>query len=139
MYTASDEHEALRLQIHDSLRRAQARRDGLKHTNTRYGVLNVTLAALATFVAGLSTVSGVPLFGDDWRFTCGVAAVLTLGATVIAGLQKQLADPESLNAASECVGKLRSLEIEASPRTYDVEAVRERYKGILTDFSSLDL
>jgi hypothetical protein len=64
---------------------------------------------LATFFAGVSSLSGTPIVVNDWRITCAIAAVFTLGATIAGGAQSQLAKPELLTQASECVGKLRAL------------------------------
>lgn len=128
--------EILRQQIYSSLDKAQAHRNNLKRANTRYSIVNILLSAAATFIAGQAAVTGNPI--NSWRFTCMIASGYALGATVTAGLQKQLADPDLLTEASECVGKLKSLKIETIAPTYDLQEVSDKYEQILSEFSSID-
>ncbi len=136
--TSNDQHQELRQHIHDSLRKASAHRDRLKRVSTRYSVINIVLGSLATLVAGVSAVQAAPVTGS-WVSTCGIASLFAFGGTVVMGLQKQLADPDLLNEASECVGRLRALRVDTVPPTYDVEVVRQKYQQVLSDFSRIDL
>jgi predicted cupin superfamily sugar epimerase len=105
----------------------------------RYTLAGLALSALATFFAGLSSLAGKPLVVDDWRVTCAVAAVFTLGATIATGVQSQLAKPDLLTQASECVGKLRALMSDTLSPTFDGEDARKKYQQILVDYSGVDL
>lgn len=53
-------------------------------------------------------------------------------------LHKQLAAPDLLAEASECVAKLKALKVETVDSDYDVEQISETYQQILTDFSKVD-
>lgn len=64
--------------------------------------------------------------------------MLTLGATLAAGIQKQIAAPDLLNEASECVAKLKALKVETVTNTYEIEQVSDEYQQILADFSKID-
>lgn len=101
------ETDALTIKIQESLKKATAQKDRLKRSTTTYGVANLVLGGVATFVGGIPTVSGTPFFGE-WQTTAGVAAVFAFLATLAAGLQRQLANPDLLVKTSECVGKLRA-------------------------------
>jgi hypothetical protein len=127
----------LRQQIHSSVQKASAHKDRFKRANSRYSIFNILLSALATFVAGQAAVAGGSLVGE-WRITCAVASGFALGATIVAGVQKQLADPELLAEASECVGKLRALKIDTLALSYDLEGAGKKYQQILSHFSKIE-
>jgi hypothetical protein len=127
---SEEQYKALEKQINDSLQKACAHKDRLKRSSSRYSIANITMGALATFVAGQSVILG-PVLGN-WKLACTVAGILALGATISAGIQKQLADSDLLAEASECCGRLRSLKVETIARTYDLDRVKSEYKQVLT-------
>jgi hypothetical protein len=127
---SEEQYEALEKQIEDSLRKACAHKDRLKRSNSRYGIANIIMGALATFVAGQSVILG-PVLGN-WKLACTVAGIFALGATIGAGIQKQLADSDLLAEASECCGRLRTLKVETIARDYELERIKSEYKQVLT-------
>jgi hypothetical protein len=138
MSTVIDEqYNVLRQQIDNSLQKASAHKDRLKRASSRYSIFNILLSALATFVAGQAALAGGALVGG-WRITCAVASGFALGATIVAGVQKQVADPDLMAEASECVGKLRALKIDTLAPTYDLDGARKKYQQILSDFSKIE-
>jgi len=138
MDTISEEpHQILQQRIRTSLQRARQYKTRLTRAATRYSIGHIILSAVATSVAGLATVSGAPLMAD-WRWTCAIAAVAALGATIIAGLQMLLTNPDRLGEASECVARLTALEVETITASYDVEAVRDKYQQVLADCARID-
>jgi hypothetical protein len=134
---SDNQFDVLGQQIQDSLKKAEANKNKLKTIEKRYSIINILLSASATFIAGLSAVSNEPLMGN-WRTTATVASVLTLGATVVGGIQKQLAAPDLLAETSECVAKLKALKVEIVVGNYDLKQVSEEYQQILSDFSKVD-
>jgi hypothetical protein len=76
---------------------------------------------------------------NDWRITCAIAAVFTLGATIAGGAQSQLAKPELLTQASECVGKLRAPMADTLSPKCDWEEARKKYQQVLIDYSGVEL
>jgi hypothetical protein len=126
---SEEPYEALGRQIDESLRKACAQKDRLKRSSSRYSILNIILGAIATFVTGQAVIFA-PVLGN-WRVTCTVAGVFALGATIVAGIQKQLADSEILAEASECCGRLRSLKVETIAGDYELEKVKGEYRQIL--------
>jgi hypothetical protein len=134
---SNDQYAVLRNQIQHSLQKAEAQKNKLKTIDRRYSIINLCLGAVATFIAGQSAVSNDPMIGN-WRATTTVASMLTLGATIAGGLQKQLAAPDLLNEVSECVAKLKALKVETVTSTFEVEEVSEEYQQILSDFSKVD-
>ena len=136
---SSEAAHPLSQQIQASLQKASAFRNRLQTSSVRYTLAGLALSALATFFAGLSSLAGKPIVVDDWRITCAVAAVFTLGATIAAGVQSQLAKPDLLTQASECVGKLRALISDTLSPACDWEDVRKKYQQILVDYTGVDL
>lgn len=76
---------------------------------------------------------------NDWRITCAIASVCTLSATIVASVQSQLAKPDLLTQASECVGKLCALMADTLSPTCDWGDVRKKYQQVLIDYSRVDL
>jgi len=126
-------------QIQASLQKASTFRNRLKTSSVRYTLTGLVLSALATFFTGLPSLSGRPLVAGDWRITCAVASVFALSATMVAGVQSQLAKPDQLTQASECVGKLRALMTDTLSPACDWEDVRKKYQQVLIDYSGVDL
>jgi hypothetical protein len=135
--TPEQQRRDLKQQIEDSLKKARAYRDKLKRAAFVSTVLNIILSALATFVAGLAGIKGIKVTGD-WPNTCRLAAGFALGATVVAGLQRQLADPGLLARAGECVGKLKSLRAQTLLSNYDPEKLTIEYQEIFEAYPDVD-
>ncbi len=133
----SDLHILLREQISDSLHKAEAQQKKLQTIDRRYGALSLVLAASAALIAGQSALTNSPLI-KNWQFTSALSTVLTLGAAIAAGAQKQLAPPDRLSATSDCVAKLKVLKGETLGPVYDLEPVSEAYQQILSEFSRID-
>ncbi len=128
--------DPLKTQIDLSLQKAEIHRNRIKAADRRYSVLNIVLGAIATFIAGEAAISGTPMGG--WRFTTTVASVCTLGATLSAGIHKQVAPPELLVETSICAAKLKSLKVETLTPSYSTAAVRDTYQNILAEFDRVE-
>jgi len=129
----------LNQQIQASFKKATSQRKKLETNSIRFTIAGIILGALATFVAGVPSLIGQPVVANDWRITCSVAALLTLAVTIVTGVQNQVAKPETLTKASECVGRLRALLIEITLPDCDYDQIRKQYQGVLVDFAELDI
>lgn len=133
-----DQANFLREKIQTSLEKSSTQKAKLESTNRRFQLSSTLFSASSTFVAGFATLSGQGLVGS-WRMTCGIAALLALGATIISGLQQNLVQAELLNKVNECVARLRTLQIETIDPVYDVVAVRMQYQTIMSHYPDVDL
>ena len=133
----ADSHSLLRQQIKLSFQKATAQKNKLIRTDRRFSIANLVLSAVATFIAGESAIAGEPIMGN-WRVTTTVASLCTLGATVTAGIHKQVAPTDLLIESSECAAKLKALSIETIPVMYEVADVSEAYRQLLSEFSRVD-
>ena len=126
-------------EIKSRLRAAEEKLKKLRETNTRFIVISLIASVLATLLAGSTAFLG-PLAGQGppaWKWTCGIVAVFTATATVFTGLHKQLTVSERLAKATECVGKLRSIDFSISNAATEEErksAIGE-YKKVLEVYS----
>lgn len=125
--------------IQASLKNAYTQRARLTALHVRYTVSSVVFGAMATFFAGISSLTDEPVVAGDWRVTCAIAAALTMVATVVAGIQGLIVRPDQLTQASECVGKLRALLADATAEAADFEAVRRKYQQLLIDYAGVDI
>ena len=125
-------------QIQASFQKATTQRKKLETKTSRFTITGIVLSALATFVAGVPSIFGQTVIGD-WRLTCTVAALITLAATIVSSVQNQVAKPDILTKASECVGRLRALLLELQSSDVDYVQVRKQYQSILVDFAEMEL
>lgn len=126
-------------QIQTSFQKATLQRKKLETNASRYTITGIILSALATFVAGVPSLIGQPVIAPSWRITCTVVALITLAATIITSVQNQVAKPDVLTRASECVGRLRALLLELQSSEVDHDQVRKQYQAVLIDFSEMEL
>ncbi|MGJ3248687.1 MAG: hypothetical protein ACFE0I_21750 [Elainellaceae cyanobacterium] len=134
---SSNQHSELRQHIQLSLQKARTRKTQLISSGHRYGMATLVLSAAVTLITGGSALTGDPFLGN-WRLTTSIVSACTLGAAIAAGLHSQTASPGRLLESSECVAKLQDLTIETIPETYDLEAVSEAYRHILSEFIQVD-
>jgi hypothetical protein len=125
--------------IQASLTTASAHRRRLTRLHVRCTIAGMLLGAMATFFAGLSSLTNRPLVNDDWRVTCTIAAALTLLGTVVGGAQSLLARPDQLSQASECIGKLRAMLADATSALPNWDEVRKKYQQLLIDYADIEL
>jgi hypothetical protein len=135
----TDHSQMLEPSLLRSLQLVAAQRARLDAAVLRLTVAVVVLGALATFFAGLSSLTGQPIVAADWRVTCAIASVFTLAATIVGGVQALVARPERLARASECLGKLRALALDIDAPGHDPAALRRKYQQILVEHADLDL
>jgi hypothetical protein len=65
--------------------------------------------------------------------------LITLGATIVTGVQNMVAKHDLLSRASECVGQLGALLIELQFIDVDTVQVEKQYQALLLVFEELEL
>jgi hypothetical protein len=113
--------------------RAEVQEQRYRRTNTRAIFVSILTGSAATAVAGFAAASAAAPIGS-WRVTCGIVAMLTLIATVSAGLQKQLDLSGNLVKLSSCLGRLRALEYAASMGTRAVPEIDAECEDIVRQY-----
>jgi hypothetical protein len=110
------------------LQLARARR-----ANTRAIVAALLASSFSAFLTGLPSALGHPVVGT-WRVTCMVAAALAVIAAITTGLQAQLRYADRLAAATDCLGRLRALEVQQSLGTLSKDDLARQFADIVTRY-----
>jgi hypothetical protein len=130
--------EVLRQQLETSLNKVEKQKNRIKRTNVWYGMASLILSALATFITGQAALSSGKKSAESWRLVCLSASVCALGATIVAGMQKQLVEPEMLIQTGECVARLKALKVKMISPEWDLKIATEQYQQILEKFPNID-
>jgi hypothetical protein len=125
--------------IRTQIRRLESAVSDLAGRNQNLILTSLVCGGLSTLVAGLTAAKGTPLVAmpQAWRWTCLLAALLTFGTTLAAGLQKAFSVPEKLGSATACLGRLRALELALAVRGASPEEVAREYEALLTAHGEL--
>jgi hypothetical protein len=109
----TENQKLLAQHIGQSLAKAEAQVSGLRTKNTRLGVASFSSSAVATLVAGVTALAG-PVVGTGipaWRAACLLAAIFGSVATISAGLIQQLKFEERVQHGTQCIGRLKALNV----------------------------
>jgi hypothetical protein len=133
---STQDHTAIAKMVSDSLQKARGHVSGLRKTNTRLMSANIVCSASATLVAGLTAATG-PIVGagpEGWRTSCIVAAILAFISTVSIGFIQQLKFEERLMMGTQCVGRLRELDLSIATGSQSWEEITREYSDIVKSF-----
>ena len=134
------QREALARKIKDSLKTANSRWRHLHRLNTWLLIVSLVTSAVATLLAGLTSINNEPVIGQSypgWRLTCGVAAVFTFVSSVCVGINQLLGIAKRVAAALSCVGRLKALNILIIDDKRPVNDILEDYAKITADHPDL--
>jgi hypothetical protein len=95
----------------EALRKAEGHVGQARRGHLRTVLVALAASALSTLLTALPAAMNQPLVGT-WRFTCGFAAFLSAVAAITTGLQAQLKHTDRIAGATECLGKLRALDVQ---------------------------
>ena len=104
-----------------------------RRANTRAIAAALIASALSAFLTGLPSALGNPIMGT-WRITCMVGAALSAIAAITTGLQAQLRYADQLAAATDCLGRLRALEVLASLGSLSPDELARRLSDIVSRY-----
>lgn len=125
--------------VRESLRIAQERAAGFRKTNTRLVVASIVSSAATTLVAGGTAATG-PLVGqgdNGWRIACIVAAILAFVSTISAALTQQLKVTERFTQGTQCVGRLRSLDVAIATGVRNWDEITKEYGEIVKTYPEI--
>jgi hypothetical protein len=126
-------------QVKSSLNKAEKAVSKHKRANTTTLVTSFTFSAIATLVAGITSAAG-PVIGsgiEGWRAACIVAAILSFASTIITGISQQLKLSDRLLEGSQCVAKLRTLDIGLTIGSRSWDDVIRDYEEIVKTYPQL--
>ena len=129
---SSLDSDAVAKSVKASLQKAEGIISGRRKANTSLLVTGMTTSAASTFVAGITAAQG-PLIGEGiegWRIACIIAAVFAFAATISTGLSQQLKINDRILEGTQCVGKLKSLDVAITTGSRSWEEITKEYEGI---------
>ena len=111
-------------------RRAEMHVSRTRRQNTRAVVSAIVASSASAFLTAVPAAVGSPVVGT-WRVTCMIASVFAAAAAITTGLQAQLRYADQLASATECLGRLRSLELQASHGLLPAEELARQLADIV--------
>lgn len=136
---STQDRNALVQRVKASLQKAEEIVSGLRKANTRLLVAGMASSAASTLVAGITAAQG-PVVGEGtegWRVACIVAAVFGFASTVSTGLSQQLKINDRLSEGTQCVSKLRSLDVVIITGSRSWEEIVKEYEEIAKTYPEL--
>jgi hypothetical protein len=125
--------------VKDSLHKAQDHISSLRTTNTILLIASILSSAATTLVAGGTALIG-PIGGEGdagWRIACIVAAFFAFTSTVTTALTQQMKINERLIQATQCVGRLRALDVTIATGSQSWEEITKEYGEIVKTYPEL--
>jgi hypothetical protein len=132
-------YEKLTQRISASLLSADQYTKRNQRLNSTLVFITIVSSALTAFLTGLTAATGpVPMPGIlDWRGACSMGAVLSVITAISSGVNQQLNIGKRLMDGSQCVGRLRALELVASTKTREVDEITNEYAEILRTYAEV--
>ncbi len=125
--------------VEDSLQKAQEHISGLRKTNMWLLIASIVSSAATTLVAGGTAALG-PVVSQGpagWRIACIVAAAFAFTSTVTTALIQEMKIGEQLVKGTQCVGRLRALEVTITIGSQSWEEIRKEYVEIVKVYPEL--
>lgn len=124
-------------------RRQQAVRQvrSLRRSHSWMTYSGATCSGLATLIAGWAAATG-PIVGEGtpaWKATCGVVAVLTAAAGMLAGVQQGSHLTERLGRLVAHAAKLGALEVALAVSGRDPAEVAREYETLIAEHTEPEL
>jgi hypothetical protein len=127
------EFETLLKRIRASLADADLYTKRNQRLNSTLGTITIVGSALTAFLTALTAAQGPTVIPGvlDWQVTCFIGAVLSLITTICSGVSQQINISQRLVLGSQCVGRLRALELVTSTQTRSAVEITDEYAEIL--------
>jgi hypothetical protein len=119
--------------IDRSRQKAELQVSQARRANSRVVVVALAASSLSALLTGVPSALGEPVVGT-WRVTCMVASAFAALAAITTGLQAQLRYAERLATATDCLGRLRALEVQASLGTLSQEDLAKSYAELVARY-----
>lgn len=129
--------EILLKRIRTSLSDADAYTQRNQRLNSILSFVSIIGSALTALLTALTAVQGPVLIPGvlDWQVACSAGAVLSFITTISSGVSQQMNISQRLVLGSQCVGRLRALELVTSTQVRSMEEVTNEYAEILRTYA----
>ena len=119
--------------VKESLQSGQERIAGLRKTHLWLLIASIVSSAVTTLVAGVTAAAG-PVVSEGvagWRLACIVAAVFGFASTACTTLTQELKIGERLVQGTQCVGRLKALDLAIATGSQSLEEIAKEYTDIV--------
>ena len=132
-------YEKLEQRIRASLASADTYTKSSQKLNSTLIMITIVSSALTAFLTGLTAATGpVPVPGLlDWQGACSLGAILSVVTAISSGISQQMNIAKRMIEGSQCVGRLRALELVTSTKTRDVDEIANEYAEILRTYAEV--
>jgi hypothetical protein len=127
------DHKAFAQIVQGSLQSGQARIAGLRKTHLWLLLASIVSSAITTLVAGVTAAAG-PVVSEGvagWRLACIVAAVFGFASTACTTLTQEMKIGERLVQGTQCVGRLKALDVAIATGSHSWEEITKEYTDIV--------
>lgn len=135
----ANREEILTRRIREGIDALDTRLRRLRRTNASLLITGIVASALSTLVTAVTAAQG-PVVGtgtEGWRLACSVGAVFSFGTTVSIGVNQRLKIDERLAETTQCVGRLRALEVAMATGSRAWEDIADEYAEIVAAYPDL--
>lgn len=104
--------------------------------NSFLTILVIVTSALTAFLTAVTAVEGPVVVPGllDWQGACSMGAILSTITTIASGISQQMNIGKKLIEGSQCVGRLRALDLAAATNSRDAKEITGEYVEILAAF-----
>lgn len=132
-------YEKLEQRIRASLSSADLYTQRSQKLNASLTIITIVGSALTAFITALTAVEGPVVIPGllNWQGACSIGAVLSVITTIASGLSQQMNTSRRWVEGSQCVGRLRALELVVSTKTRDANEITTEYAEILRTYAEV--
>ncbi len=133
------DRDALTQKIRASLSKADAYTRRQRRLNSTLTLVATIGSAMTAFITALTAVQGPVVIPGvlEWQSACAIGAALSLVTTICSGVSQQMNTSQNFSLGSQCVGRLRALDLVAATQTRSVGDVTMEYAEILKTYSEI--
>ena len=135
--TQSGGQETIIQRIRTSLTQADEYTRRQQRLNSTLTISTTVGSALTAFVTALTAAQGPTVIPGvlDWQGACTIGAIFSFITTVCSGLNQQMNTSQKFLLGSQCVGRLRALELVATAQSRAMDEITNEYAGILREYA----
>ncbi len=132
-------YDKLEQKIRASLTDADSYTQRNQKLNSALTITTIVGSALTAFLTAMTAAQGPVVIQGlwDWQGACSLGAVLSIITTISSGISQQMNISRKLVEGSQCVGRLRALELVTSTKTRDVNEITNEYAEILRTYTEV--
>lgn len=132
-------YDKLAERIRASLALADAYARKNEKLNSTLAITTIVSSALTAVLTGLTAAQGPVVMPGvlDWQGACTIGATLSVATAISSGVSQQLNIAKRMMDGSQCVGRLRALELVVATQTRGAQEITNEYAEILRTYAEV--